>query len=98
MSVGLVLGKHDVHVLLFDKASVATLRKKPDFLKKHETAKHINALIMLKRKVWVERHSLTDHQILEEEKLKGVEVKDRNEMLEVLANADVVIRYEVDAK
>ncbi|MBM7583536.1 sulfur relay (sulfurtransferase) DsrF/TusC family protein [Bacillus pakistanensis] len=97
MSVGLVLGKHDVYVLLFDKAVLASLKEKPVFFEKYEMAKHINALIMLKRKVWVNRHSLSDLHP-EAEKLKGVELKKQSEMLDVIASADVVIRYEVDAK
>lgn len=93
MSVGLILGKHAVNVLLFGEAALAALPSQPQTVGGAELAKHIGALGMLKQKVYAEREALAQHGLLETALVKGVEVRERSEMLQVLAETDAVIRY-----
>ncbi|MCP1354064.1 DsrE family protein [Aneurinibacillus migulanus] len=93
MSVGLVLGKHDVQVLLFGEAAPAALPTTPALVSAHELQKHIKALVMLKRRVIAEAEALNTLGLTESELLKGVERMPRTEMIRLVREADAVFRY-----
>jgi sulfur relay (sulfurtransferase) DsrF/TusC family protein len=93
MSVGQTLDQNQVTVLLLDAGAWAAVPMAPHLVQGGDLKKHIDTLILLKQRVWVEEESLAQQGISRERLLPGVEVVPRRQIEAELASSEAVIRF-----
>ncbi|MDP2727747.1 MAG: DsrE family protein [Dehalococcoidia bacterium] len=93
MAVGQTLAENQVTIILLDAGVWASTPLRPATVKGGELKKHIDTIILLKHRVWVEEESLQRYGIGREQVLAGIEVVSRRQVEEELAASEAVIRF-----
>lgn len=93
MAVGQTMADNEVTVLLLDAGVWASVPLRPAVVKGGELKKHIDTLVLLKHRVWVEEESLQRYGISREQVLPGIEVVPRRQIEEELALSKAVIKF-----
>lgn len=93
MAVGQTMADNQVTVILLDAGAWASVALRPALVKAGELKKHIDTLVLLKHRVWVEEESLQQCGISRERLLPGIEVVPRKQVEEELAAVEAVIRF-----
>ncbi len=93
MAVGQTMADNLVTVLLLDAGAWASVLLRPAVVKGGELKKHIDTLVILKHRVWVEEESLQRYGISREQVLPGIEVVPRRQVQDELTTAEAVIRF-----
>lgn len=93
MAVGQTLAENQVTVMLLDGGAWASLALSPALVQGGELKKHIDTLVLLKHRVWVEEESLRRCGINSERVLPGIEVVPRRQAEAELRDSEAVIRF-----
>lgn len=91
MAVGLTLSDHQVHVLYLGDGAYAALDLKPEAVAQPGTQQSLELFEGMKVRQWVERQSLAPWAL--PLLRKGVEVKDRADILALLRRVEAVIPF-----
>lgn len=93
MALGQTLADNSVTVLLLDAAVWAAVPAHPELVGGGELKKHIDTIILLKHRVWVEEESLHKYGVTRDRMLPGIEAVSRQQVNEEIASSEAVIRY-----
>ncbi len=92
-SVGLTLAENEITTLLLDEAAWLSVPLSPQLIEGAPVRKHLDAMVMLGIHVKVEKESLDRFGIDQKDVIRGIEVADKDAIVSVITNADVVYAF-----